>query len=149
MGRWLVSLNAGLAPVNQHPVTPKYFGRFRSARARTPAPRDTDTVCLCVSGRSPRAGGRLGVVEPEVLTLADVREAAERIRGRVAVSPCAESAWLSELTDTCLYLKLENLQHTGSFKERGACNRLLLLTDDERARGVITASAGNQDRTRG
>jgi len=82
-------------------------------------------------------------VEPEVLTLADIQEAAERIRGRVAVSPCAESAWLSELTDTCLYLKLENLQHTGSFKERGACNRLLLLTDDERARGVITASAGN------
>ncbi|MFO7178612.1 MAG: threonine ammonia-lyase [Pseudomonadota bacterium] len=82
-------------------------------------------------------------MEPEVLTLADVREAAERIRGRVAVSPCAESAWLSELTDTRLFLKLENLQHTGSFKERGACNRLLLLTDDERARGVITASAGN------
>lgn len=77
------------------------------------------------------------------LTLSDIRAAAQRLAGRVLVSPCAESAWLSELTGTTLFLKLENLQHTGSFKERGAANTLSLLSAEERARGVVTASAGN------
>jgi threonine dehydratase len=58
-------------------------------------------------------------------------------------SPCAYTETLSRMTGTRLYLKLENLQMTGSFKERGACNKLLSLTDDERRRGVIAASAGN------
>ena len=54
-----------------------------------------------------------------------------------------ESQLLSELTDCRVHLKFENLQYTGSFKERGACNKLLLLTDYERSRGVIAMSAGN------
>ena len=54
-----------------------------------------------------------------------------------------ESQLLSELTDCRVHLKFENLQYTGSFKERGACNKLLLLTDDERSRGVIAMSAGS------
>lgn len=54
-----------------------------------------------------------------------------------------ESQLLSELTDCRVHLKFENLQYTGSFKERGACNKLLLLTDDERSRGVIAMSDGN------
>ena len=77
------------------------------------------------------------------LTLADIRAAAARIDGRVYRSPCVPSNHLSELVGATTYLKLENLQQTGSFKERGACNRLLQLTGDERARGVICASAGN------
>lgn len=77
------------------------------------------------------------------LSLAEIRAAAERLRGKVAVSPLTHSARLSELTRTELALKLENLQFTGSFKERGACHRLLLLSEAERARGVVTASAGN------
>ncbi len=79
----------------------------------------------------------------DTITLSEIRAASERIRGRVAVSPLTHSARLSELTGTELVLKLENLQFTGSFKERGACNRLLLLTEDERRAGVVTASAGN------
>ena len=75
--------------------------------------------------------------------LRDIQAAAELLRGRVAVSPLTHSPRLSALTRTTLALKLENLQYTGSFKERGACYRLLRLSEEERRRGVITASAGN------
>lgn len=81
--------------------------------------------------------------ETSIISLDDVAAAARRLQGRVLVSPCTESAWLSEQTGTRLHLKRENLQLTGSFKERGACNVLMLLSEEERARGVITASAGN------
>lgn len=63
--------------------------------------------------------------------------------GRVRRTPLSESAALSRLSGARVYLKLENLQFTGSFKERGAANRILALSEAERARGVITASAGN------
>jgi threonine dehydratase len=79
----------------------------------------------------------------DAITLSEIRAASQRLRGRVAVSPLTHSARLSELTGTELVLKLENLQFTGSFKERGACNRLLLLSEGERRAGVVTASAGN------
>jgi len=75
--------------------------------------------------------------------LADVLAARERLRGQVYYSPCARSEMLSKLTGQQVYLKLENLQMTGSFKERGALNRLSLLTKEEAARGVVAASAGN------
>lgn len=77
------------------------------------------------------------------IELADVLAARERVRAHVYYSPCAPSATLSKLTGHQVYLKLENLQMTGSFKERGALNRLSLLTPAEEARGVIAASAGN------
>ncbi len=75
--------------------------------------------------------------------LADVLAARERVRGHVYESPCARSEGLSQRTGQQVYLKLENLQMTGSFKERGALNRLSLLTAEEAARGVVAASAGN------
>jgi threonine dehydratase len=75
--------------------------------------------------------------------LGDVLAARERVREHVYYSPCARSAMLSRLTGHQVYLKLENLQMTGSFKERGALNRLSLLTAEEEARGVVAASAGN------
>ncbi len=78
-----------------------------------------------------------------MLTLADVERAQARILGRVRRTPLSESAALSRLAGCQVHLKLENLQFTGSFKERGAASRLLLLSAVERARGVITASAGN------
>ena len=78
-----------------------------------------------------------------MLTLADVEAARERIRGGIYVSPCVESIPLSQLTGAHIYCKLDYLQRTGSFKERGARNALLKLTDDQRRRGVIAASAGN------
>lgn len=77
------------------------------------------------------------------VTLADLRAAAERISGAVYRSPCPYSLHLSRLTGARVFCKLDHLQMTGSFKERGALNRLLRLTDDQRRRGVIAASAGN------
>ncbi len=79
----------------------------------------------------------------EPLTFDDVSRAQARIAGRVRRTPLSESAALSRLTGCQVFLKLENLQFTGSFKERGAASRLLALDVDQRARGVITASAGN------
>lgn len=72
-----------------------------------------------------------------------ILEARERLRNRVRETPCRESGRLSELVGAKVLLKLESLQPTGSFKERGAANRLLLLSAEERRRGVIAASAGN------
>ncbi|HEX7008949.1 MAG TPA: threonine ammonia-lyase [Phycisphaeraceae bacterium] len=77
------------------------------------------------------------------VTLADVQAARERIRGAIYDSPCPESIPLSELTGCRVYCKLDYLQRTGSFKERGARNALLLLDEAKRRRGVIAASAGN------
>ncbi len=78
-----------------------------------------------------------------MLSIADVERAQARIAGRVRRTPLSESAALSRLLGCEVHLKLENLQFTGSFKERGAASRLLTLTQAERVRGVITASAGN------
>jgi threonine dehydratase len=75
--------------------------------------------------------------------LTDIAAAQSNILGKVRRTPLVESPALSELTQARVRLKLENLQFTGSFKERGACNRLETMPANERARGVITASAGN------
>ena len=77
------------------------------------------------------------------VTLADIRRAHERIRSGIERSPCPRSVALSDLTGCAVWCKLDLLQRTGSFKERGARNALLLLDDAERARGVVAASAGN------
>jgi len=78
-----------------------------------------------------------------MISLADIQAARQRIRGRIYLTPAPLSATLSRATGNALYLKLENLHDTGSFKERGALNRILTMTSEERSRGVITASAGN------
>jgi threonine dehydratase len=78
-----------------------------------------------------------------MVTLTDVQAALARIRDRIYLSPCARSETLSRLTGTDAWLKLENLQMTGAYKERGALNKLLLMPAPERERGLITASAGN------
>jgi len=77
------------------------------------------------------------------VTPADVRAARDRIRGRVLHSPCPRSIPLSELVGAEIFCKLDLLQRTGSFKERGACNALLQLDPATRERGVVAASAGN------
>jgi threonine dehydratase len=77
------------------------------------------------------------------INLADVQVARERVRGAIYYSPCPHSQMLSALTGQQVYLKLENLQMTGSFKERGALNRIAMLTPEQAARGVVAASAGN------
>jgi threonine dehydratase len=78
-----------------------------------------------------------------VISFTDIEQARKRIGSSIFLSPCAYSETLSKVTGTKLWLKLENLQMTGSFKERGACNKLMALTAEERAHGVICASAGN------
>ena len=77
------------------------------------------------------------------LTLDDILAARERIGGAVYRTPCARSEMLSRMTGQSVFLKLENLQMTGSFKERGALNKIATLTQEEAARGVVAASAGN------
>jgi threonine dehydratase len=78
-----------------------------------------------------------------MITLADVQAAAARIAGRVIRTPTVPSHVLSRAIGAEVVLKLDNLQVTGAFKERGAANRLALLSDDERCRGVVAMSAGN------
>src|ERR1700674_4269477 len=75
--------------------------------------------------------------------LSMIREAADRIRDSIYYSPCPYSAELSASTGQQVYLKLENLQMTGAYKERGALNKILLLSPEEAGRGVIAASAGS------
>jgi threonine dehydratase len=76
-------------------------------------------------------------------TIDDIRSAAERIKGAVIRTPMLISRTLSEIIGAEVWLKFENLQFTAAYKERGALNKLLQLSDEERARGVIAASAGN------
>jgi threonine dehydratase len=78
-----------------------------------------------------------------MITLADIHAARKTIGDAIFLSPCAYSETFSRLTGNRIFFKLENLQMTGSFKERGAVNKLSALTPGERARGVVTASAGN------
>ncbi len=78
-----------------------------------------------------------------MITFVDVEEARERIKEQIYLSPLPYSETLSGMTGNRVFCKLENLQLTGSFKERGALNRLLTLTAEEARRGVIAASAGN------
>ena len=78
-----------------------------------------------------------------MVQLADVEDAARRIAGKVIRTPSVPSAAVSHATGADVVLKLENLQATGAFKERGAANRLAMLTEGERSAGVVAMSAGN------
>jgi threonine dehydratase len=77
------------------------------------------------------------------VTLQDIQAAYQRIRDFIYFTPAPNSDELSQITGQQVYLKLDNLQRTGAFKERGALNKILTLTDDEKRHGVIAASAGN------
>jgi threonine dehydratase len=78
-----------------------------------------------------------------MISFVDIEEARERIREQIYLSPFPHSETISQMTGNRIFFKLENLQLTGSFKERGALNRLLTLTGEEARNGVIAASAGN------
>jgi threonine dehydratase len=77
------------------------------------------------------------------VTLADIEAAAARIHGSVVRTPTLLSRTLSEATGATIWVKFENLQFTAAYKERGALNKLLLMDEATRARGIIAASAGN------
>jgi threonine dehydratase len=78
-----------------------------------------------------------------MISLADIQHAAQTLKGHVVTTPCLYSRTLSEITGAEVYLKFENHQFTASFKERGALNKLASLTEAQKQRGVIAASAGN------
>jgi len=78
-----------------------------------------------------------------MVTLDEVKQARERIGEAVVLTPCGRSETFSKITGNSVFLKLENLQMTGAYKERGALNKILTLTPEERDRGLIAASAGN------
>jgi threonine dehydratase len=80
---------------------------------------------------------------PAMLELADIRQAAQRLQGQILDTPCVESRTISQIAGAQVFLKFENLQFTASFKERGACNKLAQLSDEQRTRGVVAMSAGN------
>src|SRR5947208_11332535 len=80
---------------------------------------------------------------PYGIAIEEIRVAAARIAGAIYRSPCPYSLALSRFTGCEIYCKLDHLQLTGSFKERGARNKLLQLDPDARHAGVIAASAGN------
>ena len=90
--------------------------------------------CRCVES---------GILNGRVITLKDIEAARQRIDGAVYYSPCQSSIPLSEITGMEIFCKLDNLQRTGSFKERGARNALAQLPPEQQKRGVIAASAGN------
>ena len=77
------------------------------------------------------------------VTLEMIKDARETIKDIVKVTPLLESVQMSNKTGANVYLKCENLQKTGSFKIRGACNKIANLTEQEKANGVIASSAGN------
>lgn len=79
----------------------------------------------------------------EHTSIADVYHAAKQLDGVVRKTRLIESPYFSDLCGNSVYLKPENLQNTGSFKLRGAYNKISQLSDEERKKGVITASAGN------
>ena len=101
------------------------------------------TLASPASGAAVSTGGPLRAGDPAFPTAADVFAAAGRLRGVVRRTPLERSGALSDLAGADVFLKLEGLQRTGSFKLRGAFNRVALLTGEERARGLVTASAGN------
>jgi threonine dehydratase len=95
------------------------------------------------SGDQFPASHRPGMIPPDAPRLEDVQAAREALAGEVVLTPCSRSASFADLVSCDLWFKLENLQRTGSFKDRGALTPLRLLTPEERRRGVVTASAGN------
>jgi threonine dehydratase len=85
----------------------------------------------------------MGTMTAPMITLDDILAARERIGDAVYTSPCTRSEMLSRMTGQSVFLKLENLQMTGSFKERGALSKISTLTAEQGGRGVVAASAGN------
>src|SRR4051794_16078123 len=78
-----------------------------------------------------------------VIEFEQIKAAAERLKGHIERTPMRHSRTLSQITGAEVWIKFENLQFTAAYKERGALNKLLQLTEEQRKRGVIAASAGN------
>ncbi len=147
-------VHAGLlvALVDEHVDRGREQALARARRRRERSHAGMITVIIGAHTTTPRCAGRAhgridgvtrGASARAHVTLADVEAAAAAIRGAVVETPVWPSRTLSEITGAHVWLKFENLQFTGSFKERGARNFLEHLSSERRARGVVTASAGN------
>ena len=106
-------------------------------------PETTPTSAIVAAAEHPPPKFEPGVDRAQSVSLADVLAARERIAPLLHRTPLLGSATLGRLTGTILGLKAENLQRTGSFKPRGALNAVLQLSAEQRARGIVTLSAGN------
>jgi threonine dehydratase len=95
---------------------------------------------------NPEQGRTTPSAESELLALLDFEAASAAVAGTAAVTPLLEAPALSDRVGAPVYLKLENLQTTGSFKVRGAAARLSVLTPEERERGIVACSSGNHGR---
>src|SRR5262245_40766149 len=120
--------------------------RWAGVRLPAPSPRSEPDSASGLRAASPAGPACASRGRTAMVTLDDVLAARARLAGIVHVTPCAYSATLSAMTGAHVFLKLENLQLTGSFKERGAANLLIQLPAAERRRGVVAASAGNHGR---
>src|SRR4051812_39595979 len=109
-----------------------------SARPATPSPTSS-------TSRRPATAttGPARMTDVVQVSVEDIEQAAETIKPLALRTPMEGSRWLSALTGSQVFLKCENLQRTGSFKVRGAYTRMSRLSDEEKARGVVAASAGN------
>src|SRR3954463_3542664 len=92
---------------------------------------------------NPRLCRAFAVTIRRMIDLANIYAAAQHLKGQVLDTPCVESRTISQIAGAQVFLKFENLQFTASFKERGACNKLAQLSDEQRTRGVVAMSAGN------
>ena len=128
------------------------FFHNKAGESQTLTPSPDDDGFWHFEARNPSKTGLASAIDIDVravisggmpITFQHIREAAERISGQVIKSPCLRSIPLSEATGSNIFCKLEYLQRTGSFKERGARNALLQLAPEQKRLGVIAASAGN------
>src|SRR5256885_10087868 len=113
------------------------------ARVEIPADGGQDVRLRRHADRRPRPGAAMINRKPLAVALGDIRAAAAAIAGEVLRTPAVAAPALSALTGADIVLKLETLHPTGSFKERGALNKLKTLTPEQREAGIIAMSAGN------
>ena len=118
--------------MTSHPQSPQSSGSSAASPGASSAATPAASPAASPAARTPAD-----------LTIDDVRAAAARIEGAVVQTPMMHSITLSEITGADIWLKFENLQFTAAYKERGALNALLHLSEEQMSRGVIAASAGN------
>jgi energy-coupling factor transporter ATP-binding protein EcfA2 len=112
-------------------------GVYPPSRGQVEVKGDISSMFDLTMGMDMEASGEENIV------LMAIRAAAGRLAGQIERTPCRYSRTLSKITGAEVWVKFENLQFTAAYKERGALNKLMLLSDAEKAKGVIAASAGN------
>ncbi len=134
------------SPRRRRPAIPDTRRANRSAFPASPFPSGDKFIMSGLPRKArpmPDAAALAPAQTRPVVGIDDIRAAAARLKGRIERTPCRLSRTLSRITGAEVWVKFENLQFTAAYKERGALNKLLLMSEGERRRGVIAASAGN------